>query len=217
MQVKKLSVSVKCIVIAILLQACGGKDPIDAYEQLERPPQIAITPSAESIAVADEKLVSNGLGDKIQRLGKKSSPLLKLNLDFDNTWLLLDKVLRHLKIRVSDHDRERGHYLVSFGTDASKENDSFWPGLTNLFFADKIKLRKYQLSVMQAGAFTDIIAKDVGAVTIEADPDEHIEEVVDQKIKGAADSEAQLLSVLYKHLHDGFVESEKSHKKGFFE
>ncbi len=216
MYIKRLSGSTQCILLVALLQACGGTknhSPVDAYEQLERPPQMAITPSTEDANPADENLAHKGLGNKIQLLGEKSSPLLKLSVDFDNAWLLLEKALHHQKITITDHDREHGHFLVNFAPESSKEDEGLWAEFTGLFFDKKVNLRKYLLSVRWADQYTEVVVKDVGAVTTEADAEKQVGEVVDKTIKGAPNGKWQLLSALYKNLHDGFAEDTEKRQK----
>ncbi|MEQ1636121.1 MAG: outer membrane protein assembly factor BamC [Methylococcales bacterium] len=216
MQLKKIIARFGFVVATILLQACGGTDHVDVYEQLERPPQLAIVPSTEVATITDETVISNGLGDNVKLVGKKDAPLLKLNLDFDNTWQVLGKILHHRKIAITDHDREQGQYLVNFDTNKYQENSGFFEGLGEKMFADDFGLRKYQLSVKQVGKSTIIIPKDMGAITTEADREEQVDEVLDPKLKGPADSEFRLISVLYKSLRDGFVEPEMRHERGIF-
>lgn len=217
MLVRKIIPHSRWLLLASLLQACGGEAPVDVYEQLERPPQIAITPSTEAPHIDDENIVRNGLGNNIKMLGKKNAPLLKLNLDFDNAWLIVDKALRFKKITITDHDREQGYYLVNFDTDTYKPDTGFLEGLGSQLFSENFGLRKYQLSLKQIGKFTIIVTKDLGAITKEADPEENEDEVVDPKIKAPEDSQMRLISTLYTTLRDGFVEPEVKSKNGFFE
>ncbi|NOT83216.1 MAG: outer membrane protein assembly factor BamC [Methylococcaceae bacterium] len=214
MPFKKLIFSSALVLVTILLPACGGPDHLDVYQQLERPPQLEITPSTEVAAITDESVISNGLGNNIKLVGNKTAPLLKLNLEFDNTWQVLEKVLKHQKIAITDHDREQGQYLVNFDTDSYQTESGFFTGIGEKLFTESFGLRKYQLTVKQVGESTQIIAKDIGAITTEADREDGIEEVVDPKLKGPADSEFRLITALYKHLRDGFVEPEMRQRKG---
>lgn len=198
---------------ATLLTACSGSGPVDAVDQLARPPQLVVTPSSEPPTITDETVISNGLGKNVKLLGKKTAAILKLNMDFDNAWQLLGKVLRLHKITITDHDREQGHYLVNFDTDAYKAEAGFFSGLSERLFTESYGLRKYRLTMKQTGESTFIIATDIGAITTEADVEDGVDEVVDSKVKGPDDSEFRLVSTLYKTLRDGFVEPEVQHKR----
>lgn len=201
-----------------LLVGCGGNS-LDAYEQLAQPPQVDKSPSPEIelAAIEDETITSNGLGSKILLVGNKTTPTLKLKVDFDHAWLLLGKVLRHQKLLVTDHDRDQGQYLVTFDTNIFKADTGFFEGISDSVFGDNYGLRKYQLTVKQASRFTVIVAKDIGAITTEADPEDNIVEVVNANSDGPEDTEWRILSGIYKNMRDGFVEAEMQHKKGFLD
>ena len=215
MHIKQL---VSIALTALLIQACSSEPKtMDAFDHLERPPQLKITPHtdvSEVASITDEMQAHNGLSNKISLQGNKSAPVLKLSMDFDNTWQLLRKVLSHQKIAITDHDRDRGHYLVTFDTDTYRADEGFFSGLSDKVFTDSYGLRKYQLAVTNQNKYTHITAIDIGAVTTEADPDDAIEEIVDTHVKGPEDSALRLLTTLYKSLHDGFVEPEMRHGRG---
>lgn len=216
MDLKRIRLKMIAFAVVSLLQGCGGKS-LDAYERLEQPPQIITTPSPEVAAIDDETITSNGLGSKIILVGSKATPTLKLNVDFDHAWLLLGKVLHYQKILVTDHDREQGQYLVTFDTSRHQQDTGFFAGLSDKVFGESYGLRKYQLTVKQASRFTIIVAKDIGEVTTEANPEDNVYEVVDAQSKGPEDTEWRILSGIYKNLRDGFVEAEIQPKKGFLD
>lgn len=229
MQIKQLLINAASLLLLIgLLQACSGNShKSDAYEKLEEPPQIVSAHITEAPGIEDETLITNGLGEKVIIQGSDISPVLILSMEFDNAWLILEQVLKHEKILVTDRNREQGYYLVSFDTDSYAPEDSnkpeesvspdgypesggsFLENLNRSFFAKNYGLRKYQLSVKQPGKQTLVTAKDLGAITTPKDEADGKEEVVDESVKGPENSKRRLLATLYKRLHDGFTESEK--------
>ncbi len=216
----------------LLLPACGSKHH-DAYELLERPPQLAINPNIQTPKIIDETLVTNGLGDRVNLSGSQYAPILTLSMNFETSWEILEQVMKHKNFMLTDRNRSDGIFLVTFDTDAyqasnEKETKKDEPLegtydadgvyssdhglmglLTGSLFSSKTSFRKYQLTVKQVGNNTLVIAKDIGAVTTQKNISDNTDEVVDASISGPDDSQRRLLSTLYKYLHDGFSEREK--------
>lgn len=199
----------------LLLSACSGERQLDAYEQLERPPQVPnMQPAIEEAEISEESVTTDGLGPKVKMVGKKTAPLLRLSVGFDSAWQAVNTVLRHEKITITDHDRQQGYYQVTFNLDAHAEDKGLLFDLGDKLFGDSFGLRKYQINLRRTEKHIYILASDLGAVTTEADAG--VEEVVDSHSKGPEDSEWRLLSVLYKGLRDGYAEEEKA-SKGWFD
>lgn len=213
--------------IILTIPACGGGKH-DAYELLERPPQLAINPSNEAPKIVDQTVVTNGLGDKVNLSGGQN-PILTISTNFETSWEMLEQVMKHKNFMITDRNRADGTFLVTFNTDAYPSDDKDEPLkgshdangvyssnqglmglLTGSMFSSSSSLRKYQLTVKQIGTNTLVITKDIGAVTTQKNIADDVDEVVDASISGPSDSQRRLLATLYKYLHDGFSEREKN-------
>ncbi len=193
------------------LAACStsSKPEIDPYEVLAAPPQLIVKPLLEAPSTKSDKLVTKGLGDKAVLHGPEEMPKIEIDESFDNTWQLLEQILRNQKITVTDRNRDKGYWLVNFDLEQMHANSGFWHNVDHSLFGQNLGLRKYQITVrrMENKPLTEIRVNDLGAITRPANKEEKIDELVDANSPAPQDSQMRLLSVLFKRLHDGFEES----------
>ena len=192
------------------LQACSSSKTVDHFEKLEEPPEIVTISHPEPASIDQETAITEGLGNNVSLLGKENTPIITVSMDFEKTWQLLDHVLKHEKMLITDHNRDEGYYLVNFDLDAyAKADKSFLERVTHTLFTDNLGIRKYQLTVRGVGKQTMITAEDLGSVAKAKTDEANTDGIVDSENKGPENSQRLILSVIYKDLHDGFKEQDK--------
>lgn len=218
------------VLMLMFVAACSNTNKLDPYDTLQVPPQIIPIPSKEVALDKDDKLLTQGLGDKVKLLSNATAPMLVVEESFEKTWERLEQVLRHHKIRVTELNRDQGYLWVNFDVDkfagdnvgAYSAGDGTYTsgsglleGFSHSWFGSKYGFRKYQLLVKTSSqqTVTHITASDMGAITKLADKKEKIEEVVDAKISGPDDSPQLLLKTIFTSLHDGYTESIVQHER----
>lgn len=194
----------------VFLQACSSSKTVDHFEKLEEPPEIVTLPSTEIASIDQETAITEGLGNNVSLLGKENTPIITVSMDFENTWQLLDHILKHEKMLITDRNRDEGYYLVSFDLDEyAKTDKGFLDRVNQSLFTSNLGIRKYQLTVRGVGKQTMISAQDLGLVTKAGDEDGYSQEIIDSSNKGPENSQRLILSAIYKDLHDGFKENDK--------
>ncbi len=226
----KTAILVVVGLVSMFITACSNNNKLDPYDTLQVPPQIISIPTKESTSDKDDKLLTQGLGDKVKFLSSATPPMLVVEESFEKTWERLDQVLRHHKIRVTELNRDQGYLWVNFDVDKYAGDDvgkytagdgtytsgsGLLEGFSNSWFGSHFGLRKYQLLLKTSSqqAVTQITATDMGAITKLADKKEKIEEVVDDKVPGPDDSPQLVLKTIFTSLHDGFSESILQHER----
>lgn len=125
-------------------------------ELLERPPTVAVDKKAgESLQVDDSviprKKYKSGLGDDVY-LTESTPAKLKIKQPIDDAWYTLDLALKQSEIKITDHERDKGYYYVSYNPGAFFEE---------MFFKRQRDERNeaiYLLTVKEDGTETEITA-----------------------------------------------------------
>lgn len=95
-------------------------------EMLERPPTVAVDKKAgESLQVDDSviprKKYKSGLGDDVY-MTESTPTKLKIKQPIDDAWYTLDLALKQSQIKITDHERDKGFYYVSYKPSSLFEN-----------------------------------------------------------------------------------------------
>lgn len=168
-------------------------------ELLERPPTVAVDRKAgESLQVDDSviprKKYKSGLGDDVY-MTESTPAKLKIKQRIDDAWYTLNLALKQSEIKITDHERDKGFYYVSYNP------GTFFEQITG--FVDKEHDEQndaiYLLTVKEDGAETEITAT-IANVTEQNSAGKNVAHRASEE--GAED----LLQQLYKTLRDDLKE-----------
>jgi hypothetical protein len=184
---------------AILVLVSCSSDGDSRYHDtaaLERPP-VLITPKTLTAAnLTDESSIPEkqepGLGEQVA-LTEASPPRLIIKQPFAKAWDTLNQALKISGIKITDHERDKGHIYVAY--DAS----GFFAKAASLLEQSQ-KERTYLLLVESAEAEAKISASLAGsaeqAVTANSASDD---------ASPPEDASDELLETLYKTIRDDLV------------
>lgn len=141
-----MRVIVKSLLLTGFLVSCGTAEQ-SRYrdtEALERPPTVTSSSPAREQRVVDtssipKKKDRTGLGSDVY-LSTPSQ--LKIKQPFDDAWSTLSRALKQSGIKITDHERDKGLYYVTYDTTDFFEKASS-------FFSDDATI--YLLTVKQEG------------------------------------------------------------------
>lgn len=127
-------------------------------EMLERPPTVVVDRKAgESLYVDDSviprKKYKSGLGDDVY-MTESTPEKLKIKQPIDDAWYTLDLALKQSQIKITDHERDKGFYYVSY------KPSSFFENIGGLLEKehDEQDGAIYLLTVKEDGAETEVTA-----------------------------------------------------------
>lgn len=189
------------LLFVTFLVSCGmGEDSrYRDTELLERPPTVAVDKKAgESLQVDDSviprKKYKSGLGDDVY-MPVSMSPKLKIKQRIDDAWYTLNLALKQSEIKITDHERDKGFYYVSYNP------GTFFEQMTG--FVDKKHDEQndaiYLLTVKEDGTETEVTA------TV-ANPSEQSSAGKNGAHGGSEEGAEDLLQKLYKTLRDDLEE-----------
>ncbi|MGZ8226170.1 MAG: outer membrane protein assembly factor BamC [Methylococcaceae bacterium] len=198
-----MQVIFKGLLIALTLASCGGGDSrYKDTQMLERPPVLAIERRLDQEiiepdeSVVPEKSDSLGLGSAVY-LVETTPPQLKIKQSFDDAWRSLGLALKQSRIKITDHDRDKGLYYVYYYQKNLFENAA------GLFQDEQEESRhdaNFLLKLEQDGAEINVTATSLNAE--QAGPIANQDGYDDSATTDVED----LLQVLYEALHDDLKE-----------
>jgi hypothetical protein len=165
---------------------------------LERPPTLVInkSPNGQYESTDDSAIPKKqepGLGDAVT-LTESTPPQLKIRQSYDKAWSTINQALKLNAIKITDHERDKGHLYVSYGS----------PGLFDLatsFLKDDRKDPTYLLSLKEDGAETTVTA------TMANPADQSSSSAIsDGSVDKPEDNSEDLLQTLYKTIRDDSVD-----------
>jgi uncharacterized lipoprotein len=121
-------------------------------------------------------------------------PQLKIKQPLDKAWNTLNQALKLNNIKITDHERNKGHLYVSYGPSSLFEK-------ATSFLKDGHKESNYLLAVEEDGAETRIIATMTNTTEQSSSSGNQ-----DGTNAQPADSSQELLETLYKAIRDDLVE-----------
>lgn len=188
------------LLICVVPVSCGTAESSRYRDTslLERPPTLVInkTPGEQNQITDDSSIPKKqepGLGDAVS-MTESTPPQLKIRQSYDKAWMTINQALKLNAIKITDHERDKGHLYVSYGS----------PGLFEIatsFLKDDRKDPTYLLLLKEDGAETTVtatMANPTDQHSSSANPDGYVDEPSD-------DSE-DLLQTLYKTIRDDSVD-----------
>lgn len=192
-----MSVIIKSLLLIGFLVSCSTTTEESRYrntENLERPPTVISSSPAREQRIVDNSSIpkkkdSAGLGEDIY-LGQGQ---LNIKQPFDEAWDTLNRALKQGDIKITDHERDKGHLYVNYGS-----SGFFDKALS--FLKDGHKESNYLLLVEENGAETTITVTMSNATEqgkLSGDQDGYYDAPVD--------ASAELLDILYKIIRNDLV------------
>jgi len=188
------------LLICVVPVSCGTTENSRYRDTslLERPPTLVInkSPGGQSETTDDSAIPKKqepGLGDAVS-MTESTPPQLKIRQSYDKAWTTINQALKLNDIKITDHERNKGHLYVSYGS----------PGLfekATSFLKDDRKDPTYLLLLKDDGTETTItatMANPTDQNSSSANPDGSVDKPTD-------DSE-DLLQTLYKTIRDDSVD-----------
>jgi uncharacterized lipoprotein len=184
------------LLVSLLLSACGstenGRYQDNAH--LERPPELPINKQAA------EQIAANEIAPPKRRHGKGlradvympegSTTELKIKRSFDEAWSLLHQAIQHNELKVTDQDRSKGNFYVSYN------GGSLFSSAASLF-NDAQDKSTYLLKVEPEGEETKVTAS-----LASKDEQSDSGSLKDGIAEYSVNKSSQLLELLYDTLHD---------------
>lgn len=187
------------ILFFFCLVACSDVKTIE-YEdttELETPPEMEIIETPKELLAEDKENKDTGLGDIVFLSGAKNEQVIKIKKTFDRSWELVEQTLKLNEIEVTDKNREKGVFYVSFDPDdqssESIENSTF------SFFGGEFDEGAYKITVVWQESDTEIIVE-----LVNDDGNDMLDDAEDtEEFEGTIAGSDHLLKTLYKTLrHD---------------
>lgn len=188
---------VKGLLLIGFLVSCGTTTEESRYrdtEALERPPIVVSSPAKEQRVVdtssIPKKKDTTGLGSDVYQ---NSATQLTIKQSFSDAWSTLNRALKQSRIKITDHERDKGLYYV---TQDTADRDSFFAKAT-AFLSDDPAI--YLLTVKQEGAETTVTVTAANAT-------EQSNTAQDGTPPPSAEGAENLLQLLFKTLRDKLEE-----------
>ncbi|MFU8788077.1 MAG: outer membrane protein assembly factor BamC [Methylobacter sp.] len=189
---------VKTLLLGGFLVSCGTADNAHYRDisTLERPPIIAADrPSVEQRVTDDssipKKTGGKGLGEKVY-LTTTAPVQLNIKQPFDQAWHSLNQALMLGDIKITDHERNKGHIYVNYGAQGLL-------GKALSFLTNGHKASNYLLLIEDGGAETTVTA------TISNASEQSRSGAQDGYYDAPVDASADLLERLYNILRDDLI------------
>lgn len=181
------------------LVACADIKTVEYQDtsELEEPPEMEIVEVPKEQDEENEEIKDVGLGDIVSLSGSEDKQIIKIKKTFERSWELVEQALKLNEIEVTDKNREKGLFYVSFDPDEQSsepsENETF------SFFGGDYDEGDYQIRVVWQESDTEVTAKLVNDTDNEMLDDEEDQEDFESTVAGSG----HLLKTLYKTLrHD---------------
>ena len=194
-----MRIIIKSLLITIALVSCGTTKDARYRDtaMLERPPILPITRQPGEQRITDNSSIpkksdETGLGSAVY-MTTTTPPQLKIKQPFDQAWETLNQALQMNKIKITDHDRNKGLLYVRTGASSLLE-------MAKSFLLNEQKESNYLLTVTKDGAETTI------TVTANTTDQSGSYGYQDGYYEEPVDISQELLEKLYKTIHDDLVE-----------
>ena len=193
-----MRVIVNVLLLVSFLASCGTppKSPYHDTGDLERPPRVANSSPPQEEGAADKspkakKKHSVGLGDQVYL---RSPSQLIIRQPFEDAWSTLARAFRQSGVKMTDHERDKGVYYVTYEHEAS----GFFEKMSS-FFSSDTDTTIYLLTVKPEGVETTVTANIANATEQSSAAKEA---AMPPPVKGAE----KLLELLFETLRDKLEE-----------
>lgn len=193
-----MRIIVKSLLLISFLVSCSTTKEESRYrntDNLERPPIVTSSSPAREQRIVDNSSISKkkdsaGLGADVYL----STPgQLNIKQPFDEAWDTLNRALKQGGIKITDHERDKGHLYVNYGS-----SGFFDKALS--FLKNGHKESNYLVSVAEDGVETLITVKMSNATEQGRPSSDH-----DGYYDAPVDASEELLDILYKIIRDDLV------------
>jgi len=190
----------KFLLITIFLASCGTTKDARYRDttMLERPPILPIIRKTGEQRITDDSTIpkksdETGLGSAVY-MTTTTPPQLKIKQPFDKAWETLNQAVQINKIKITDHDRNKGLLYVRTGASSLLE-------MAKSFLLNEQKESNYLLTVTKDGAETTI-----SITTADTTDQSGSYSYQDGYYEEPVDISQELLKKLYKTIQDDLVE-----------
>jgi uncharacterized lipoprotein len=188
------------LLLIVALASCGTTEE-SRYRNtdiLERPPILAVNRPKGELRVTDNSTIPKKreefvLGSDVY-MTTTTPPQLRIKQPFDKTWNLLNQALKLSDIKITDHERNKGHLYVSYGSSSLFEK-------ATSFLMNEHKETNYLLLVKKEGDETTITVTMTNTTEQNRSYDDH-----DGYYEQQVDTSEELLKTLYKTIRDDLVD-----------
>ena len=186
------------IILCLCLVSCGTGEQSRYRDtsQLERPPILPIDKSASQPNETDDSAIPKkqepGLGEAVY-LTETTPIQLRLKEPYDKAWNTVNQALKLNDIKITDHNRNKGHIYVDYGS------SGLFVALRSLF-SEAPKTTNYLL-VMQEDVEDTSVTASINNSAEANDVPEHPE----GNSEKPADESEELLRTIYKTIRDDSV------------
>jgi len=194
-----MRIIIKCFLLTITLASCGTTKDTRYRDttMLERPPILPIIRQPGGQRITDNSTIpkktdETGLGEAVY-MTTTTPPQLKIKQPFDKAWETLNQALQMNKIKITDHDRNKG--LLYIRSDANSLLEK-----AKSFLLNQQKESNYLITVTKGDAETTI------TVTANTTDQSGSYGYQDGYYEEPVDISQELLEKLYKTIHDDLVE-----------
>lgn len=180
------------LLLAATAASCTtAEDKYKSTDMLERPPTLigikpAVPPSDD--AETPPKEAKAGLGDEVT-MTEANPPRLRINQGFARAWSTIASVLTQEKLEITDRNRDKGLFYVTYDPDSYKPDDAGF--FSSLLPTNEYPEEGYVLNLQGQGGGTEITAEAANNTALSAEED-----------ATPADGAEKLLKTLYKTLRD---------------
>lgn len=188
------------LLLITFLVSCSAEDSRYRDTQiLERPPIVVVEKKAGEPLQTDDSVIprkkyKSGLGDDVY-MTETTPEKLKIKQPIDDAWYTLDLALKQSEIKITDHERDKGFYYVSYNSSSFFSMSGF-SGKQR----DEQNGAIYLLTVKEDGAETEVTA------TIANATEQQNSTAKNGAQRATAEGAEDLLEQLYKTLRDDLKE-----------
>lgn len=187
------------LLLSLISVSCGTTEDSRYRDtaMLERPPTLPITRQRGEQTVIDDSVIpkkqdEDGLGSDVSMVESKPMHII-IKKPFDSAWRVLGLALKQSRIKITDHEQDKGLYYVSY------KPKSFIENAASIFTdtkekEDEDREANYLLTVKDDGAETKVFATAINPAQ------------QDNSAESDNDHEEALLIQLYEFLQDDFKE-----------
>ncbi len=187
--------------LPFLITACSSSHNAKYKDTstLERPPEMDIIETTKAEVVAIEKEELTGLGSIVSISGSDEKLVLKIKKMFSRSWNIVEQALNLAEVEITDKNRDKGVFYVTFDPDQQTEKDSgMIDKMTFFLFKDEYEEAAYKLTVVWHESDTQITAELI---------DKEVEDLLDDgeddvDAEDSIDSGIMLIQSLYKTIRD---------------
>lgn len=188
------------VLTTLLIISCseGKNTKYKDMSHLEKPPTMPIIEKPEVLVEENDEADGKGLGDSVVYIDSELTPVIKIKKTFDRSWSIIEQALQLNEIEISDKNREKGVFYVTFDPDEQSDS-SLIDAMTFFLFKDEYAEASYKLTVAWQESDSEVKVQPV-----DSEEDDDLLDDDGDDFEGAIDKGTILLKTLYKTIRDDF-------------